>query len=415
MKQEKCRNRKTGIILAYGISFLLLNLIMDGFHYNNYQDKMKIAASILQEETEDKNAVLTGLLKGDYMQIEEGVAVLERYGYLPAGNFYWREMRRQCIETLFILIVFYTLILLGHYIMRNIYAKKQNVIFEELETCLLRLREKPEEKIYVSEPEILHQMEALQDYFRLIKEQAKIEKEGTKSLVTDISHQLKTPVVALDVCFTALSEKQLSEEERKEFMERCRNELNGLEKLLESLMQISKMESGIIQLRCEEKPLLNTMVNAVNRVYPKASDKEIEIAFENVEEVQDIVIWHDEKWLCEAFINVLDNSIKYSPSGSVIQIRIAERSSFLRIEITDQGIGIPKEEYHKVFQRFYRGSLNEVKQENGSGVGLYLSREIIQMHHGTIAVHSRYGTRNVSYPGSTFIIQLPLTMTGKKR
>ena len=228
-------------------------------------------------------------------------------------------------------------------------------------------------------------------------------------MVSDISHQLKTPVAALDACFTVLLSENLSKEEQREFQIRCRNALDGLETLLQSLLQISKMEASLIQIEKKKEGLLETIVSAVNRTYQKASEKNIEIAFDYDEALENYEIMMDKKWLCEAIINVLDNAIKYSPQGTEIMICMQKRTGFARIEIKDQGIGIPKEEYHKIFQRFYRGYLPSVKAESGSGIGLFLTREIIEKHHGTITVSSRYGMEEDSYNkhGSTFVIQLP--------
>ena len=106
--------------------------------------------------------------------------------------------------------------------------------------------------------------------------------------------------------------------------------------------------------------------------------------------------------LGEAFINVLDNAVKYSPGGSKIFIRLQKRNDLVRMEIEDQGIGIPQNEYHKIFQRFYRGSSKEVMEKSGTGIGLFLSREIIEKHAGTITV-----TSGKKKKGSTFVIQLP--------
>ena len=101
-------------------------------------------------------------------------------------------------------------------------------------------------------------------------------------------------------------------------------------------------------------------------------------------------------------INLLENAIKYSDDNTKIEIRIRKRVSFLRIEMEDEGIGIPKEEYNRIFQRFYRGNSPRVRKESGSGVGLYLTREIITKHNGTIRVSAgKYGS------GTLFIIQLP--------
>jgi signal transduction histidine kinase len=122
------------------------------------------------------------------------------------------------------------------------------------------------------------------------------------------------------------------------------------------------------------------------------------------EEIRQLSLPHDPGWLSEALINILENGVKYSPSGSQMQIITRQRSTCLRIEIADEGIGIPREEQGKIFQRFYRGSSPLVKEVSGSGVGLYLSREIIRKHGGTITVKSDNGRTM----GSTFVIQLPL-------
>ena len=118
------------------------------------------------------------------------------------------------------------------------------------------------------------------------------------------------------------------------------------------------------------------------QTYPKADEKEIEFVFDYEKELETCTIMQDKRWLGEAVINVLDNAIKYSPDGSKIFIRLQKRNDLVRMEIEDQGIGIPQNEYHKIFQRFYRGSSQEVMEKSGTGIGLFLSREIIEKHGG---------------------------------
>ena len=149
-------------------------------------------------------------------------------------------------------------------------------------------------------------------------------------------------------------------------------------------------------------PLMDTVISAVNRTYPKADEKEMEFVFDYAKELETCTIMQDKRWLGEAVINVLDNAVKYSPCGSKIFIRLQKRNYLVRMEIEDQGIGIPQNEYHKIFQRFYRGSSKEVMEKSGTGIGLFLSREIIEKHAGTITV-----TSGKKKKGSTFAIQLP--------
>lgn len=134
----------------------------------------------------------------------------------------------------------------------------------------------------------------------------------------------------------------------------------------------------------------------------KENTKEIEFVFDYEKELETCTIMQDKRWLGEAVINVLDNAVKYSPCGSKIFIRLQKRNDLVRMEIEDQGIGIPQNEYHKIFQRFYRGSSKEVMEKSGTGIGLFLSREIIEKHAGTITV-----TSGKKKKGSTFVIQLP--------
>ena len=146
----------------------------------------------------------------------------------------------------------------------------------------------------------------------------------------------------------------------------------------------------MIEIHREPADILETLVAAVNRVYLKAQEKQIAIEFEETEDLEATVIPHDVKWICEAFINILENAVKYSPSNTQIRIRMMKRTTFLRIELEDQGMGIPREDYHKIFKRFYRGESEEVRKQEGSGVGLYLTREILERHGGSVTVSFSY-------------------------
>ena len=148
-------------------------------------------------------------------------------------------------------------------------------------------------------------------------------------------------------------------------------------------------------------PLIDTVISAVNRTYPKADEKEIEFVFDYEKELETCTIMQDKRWLGEAVINVLDNAVKYSPGGSKIFIRLQKRNDLVRMEIEDQGIGIPQNEYHN-FSTILQRSSREVMEKSGTGIGLFLSREIIEKHAGTITV-----TSGKKKKGSTFVIQLP--------
>ena len=171
---------------------------------------------------------------------------------------------------------------------------------------------------------------------------------------------------------------------------------------MEALIQVSRMEQGMIRVQPVETSLMEILVGAVNIVYHKAKDKEIQFDTQEVEG-QEYSVTADPKWSAEAIANLLDNAIKYSPEGSRIQIRVQKLYSFIEIEIEDEGIGIPKEEQTLIFQRFYRGKSETVKRADGWGIGLYLSRKILEEEGGSLFM--RQGREQ----GSIFVVHLPFS------
>lgn len=225
------------------------------------------------------------------------------------------------------------------------------------------------------------------------------EKESSKALVTDISHQLKTPLSSVKMCNSLLQE-DLTEEERVEFLENSEIGIRKLEYLVDSLVNISRLEADMIKIKPVNKSIKITITNAINSVYIKSMDKGVDIGLNDFE---DKVIPHDEKWTEEAIFNVLENGVKYTKTGGCVTVSVGETINFIRIIISDNGIGVSKEEFNDIFKRFYRGKAKEIKNIEGSGVGLYLSRKIIEEQGGSITVKSKKGI------GSEFIILMRKT------
>lgn len=397
------------LVLPVILLFAILNCFTTYVFYEDYKYKMNLMTKIAaKEEFSGLDAVSELLKDKDIETNEQGRRLLEQYGYWGnKGNAFYSQFRHQVMVTGAVSTVICVLLLTF-----LLYWKKKEdachqKTLDQLEEILIRFRENKFDDLLKTEnhaelEKLNDQLEAIGHHIQLIKEEARAEKENTKEMVSDISHQLKTPVAALDTCFSVLMQNDLSATEREEFRIRCRSALDGLETLLQSLLEISKMETGLIQINKKKLPLMDTVISAVNRTYPKADEKEIEFVFDYEKELETCTIMQDKRWLGEAVINVLDNAVKYSPCGSKIFIRLQKRNDLVRMEIEDQGIGIPQNEYHKIFQRFYRGSSREVMEKSGTGIGLFLSREIIEKHAGTITV-----TSGKKKKGSMFVIQLP--------
>ncbi len=236
--------------------------------------------------------------------------------------------------------------------------------------------------------QLAEQLARMGEAFGRMKSRLVEEKENTKGLVTDISHQLKTPVAALELSFELLQDKTLDEKERQEFLERSGRETRRLRQLVETLSNLSRLEADMIRLSPKEADLKETIIRAVNGIYIKAEEKQIEI---EMEEFENIRLAHDVRWTAEAVSNVLDNAVKYSPSGTKVKIRVEVFVSYAFIEVEDEGIGIPKSEYPDIFKRFYRGDHPLVERSEGAGVGLYLVRKILEGQGGSVRAYQSHG------------------------
>lgn len=222
------------------------------------------------------------------------------------------------------------------------------------------------------------------------------EKDEIKSLISDISHQLKTPVAALHTYGELLLESD-DDKRRAEYLAAFSSALDKLSFLTDNMVKLSRLESGIIAINPRPAILNNTILGAVKQVYRKASDKDIELVFDSDKVSVELI--HDEKWSEEAIFNILDNAVKYTPSGGKVTIELTPLEMFARLDISDTGSGIEPDELPKVFGRFYRGS-NAANAE-GVGIGLYLARKIIIEQGGYIKAKS-------DSDGTVFSMYFPL-------
>ena len=256
-------------------------------------------------------------------------------------------------------------------------------------TLLIEALVEQQERIVFPENEdtltarLQHQLLKLRNILTAQNQMLAQEKEQIKTLISDISHQIKTPVAAANTFAQLLDDKGISNEERSEYIATLQTSLEKLTFLTNSLIKMSRLESGMISLKPEKNSLNDIILQAVKTVYAKAKEKNITITFDCVQNFEAVL---DFNWTAEAITNVLDNAVKYTPNGGIVGLEITEYPSYLRLDISDNGIGIPEEEQAKIFGRFYRGKYSA--GIDGVGIGLYLTRDTIQKQHGYIKVWS---------------------------
>lgn len=214
---------------------------------------------------------------------------------------------------------------------------------------------------------------------------AQEEKEQVKSLISNMSHQLKTPLASA-IMYRDLLEMENDHEQRQFFLDKMKLQLGKIDWILKSLFKMVRLEQGAIQFETANISLKDTLLSALGSIYAQAEKKEICIV---TEPFTDCLLLHNKKWTAEVFVNILENAIKYSEKGSAIEIKVYPMELFTEIRFQDHGIGIRKEEFTDIFQRFYRSK--DVENKEGSGIGLYLSRLILDQEKGYMTVSSDYG------------------------
>ena len=223
------------------------------------------------------------------------------------------------------------------------------------------------------------------------------ERQELQSLISDISHQVKTPVSNLKMAADTLLEKPVSEAERIDFIRGIFSQTDKLDFLFQALVKTSRLETGVIQLEKKPGRLFDTVAQAMSGIVYAAEKKEITVS---VDCSEDLTVSHDGKWTSEALFNLLDNAVKYTPAGGKIAVSVVLWEMYVEIKVTDTGKGISENNQAAIFRRFYREE--EVHDQQGVGIGLYLAREIVTRQGGYIKVVSEPGK------GSEFSIMLPV-------
>lgn len=220
------------------------------------------------------------------------------------------------------------------------------------------------------------------------------EKQRINELISDISHQTKTPIANLMLYGGLLEEQSELSPYSRQLVEEVIKQNEKLNFLVGALIKSSRLENGIINVNPAENSIDELVKGAIKQVEKSVENKQISIIYTDT----GFKCNFDYKWTLEAIYNILDNAVKYTPEGGKINVLVESYEMFYKISVADNGIGIEETEHSKIFSRFYRSKY--VADKEGVGIGLYLAREIIERQGGYIKVNSLLGK------GATFYIFL---------
>jgi len=235
-----------------------------------------------------------------------------------------------------------------------------------------------------------------------ITERKRVE-EMRSDFVANVSHELRTPLTSIRGFAETLLDGAVEDPKvARPFLEIINTETERLSRLIDELLNLSKIEDKRAIPNWQPLNIGNLIDRAVTILKPKALEKEITIDVEASETIP--VFEGDADMMCQVLINLIDNSISYTQSGGEIHIRASAGAHELKVDVQDNGIGIPQESLHRVFERFYRVDKARSREQGGTGLGLSIVKHIIDAHHGTVQVESNLGV------GSTFSFVLPLAI-----
>ena len=223
------------------------------------------------------------------------------------------------------------------------------------------------------------------------------QRESIQRLLSDISHQTKTPLANLKLYSSLLMEEELTPRQREQ-AQVILQQSEKLSFLIETLVKLSRLETDVLVVTPKLQPLSPLLERAASQAKAAAERKGIALQL-HLQQQAEMRALYDLRWTAEALGNLLDNAVKYTPPGGCIQVSATQYELFCRIDVRDNGIGVAEEEQAQIFGRFYRG--RQVREQEGLGIGLYLAREIAQKQGGYLKLSSRPGQ------GSTFSLYLP--------
>jgi signal transduction histidine kinase len=230
------------------------------------------------------------------------------------------------------------------------------------------------------------------------------DRDRSREFVAEVSHELRTPIAALRTFNELLADGAIENNAtRHEFVEQSRQQIERLDWLAANLLDLSKLDSGLVLLDLRPEDLRTVVESSVEQAQQAAERKHIKLRVE----VPSLPVRqrHDPQRLGQVLTNLIGNALKFTPEGGRVTVALQQNDAGVELSVIDNGVGIPAEELPYVFDRFYRGAWAHESRATGSGLGLSIVRSIVEMHNGQVAITSTQGK------GTTVTISLPRDMS----
>ena len=398
---HKSTKRALQSFICVSLIFLIISLFVNYKMYQSYknilyENYLSIVSSVVAEHPEFKEEVMNSLLHPT--KTEEGELVLKKYGLddIDAYEYmaFMKDLRNDMFLKNVVLNVIFVLLL---FIIYLYFKHKEFKKIEEIQKYFNHIL-KGDYSINIreySESEFSSLKNDIYKVTNLLKEKeiySSNEKIYLESVLSDISHQLKTPLTSMYVINDILENDDIDSNRKKEMLAKNRKQLERIEWLVTSLLKLSRLDSGMVTLKKENILVFELIEQAVAPLQIPMELKNQKIL---VDGEQNISLLIDEKWTIEALVNIIKNAYEHTPVSGTITISYSDNPIYTEILIKDTGEGIDEKDLPHIFERFYHGTTNK----ESIGIGLNMAKSIIEKQNGYIKVESKKGK------GTTFIIQ----------
>ena len=256
------------------------------------------------------------------------------------------------------------------------------------------------ESSYSEVAELARQFNVMADRLEESIDLIRRDRDRSRDFLADVSHELRTPLAALRMHVELLQGRAGDDPTtRAEFLATSRSQLDRMDWLAQNLLELSKLESGLLRLDLRPEDLRSTVESAVQQADPAAERRGVNLELRLP--ASPVRVRHDPQRIGQVVANLVGNAIKFSPAGGEVTVEVAPHRDGARLVVRDTGVGIDASEIPHIFERFYRGSRANEARGSGSGLGLAIAKSIVDMHGGRIAVESRVGV------GTTMTVTLP--------
>ncbi|MFZ5354152.1 MAG: HAMP domain-containing sensor histidine kinase [Bacillota bacterium] len=335
--------------------------------------------------------------------IETGIKAAEKYGYdkdtpvpiVPVIGVYRIKLLYSVSGLVMLGCI---LIFLVHYLYHKRIEKRVELIAEAAERIV------EGEYGYIlpeanegSFAKLSHQFNQMSRILEANMEKVKRERVLLKNIISDISHQLKTPLSSLKMFNELLLEDEVDIHIQKQFYEKSGQQLERMEWLIKNLLKMARIEAGAIEFQKNTNIILHTIGRIIEDFDARIKEKRLDVSI--VCNKPDISFKYDENWMKEAISNIIKNAVEHSTIGGRIVIEEVETPIMIRLVVSDNGEGINEEDLPHIFERFYKG--RNSCNDSSTGIGLALAKAIIESHDGIITAKSKEGA------GAAFIITFP--------